>query len=1162
MTGRASVGEVCGSCGKSIPPNAQFCIYCGSPSATSCQSCGSPLPPEAKFCPSCGALSEPDEHAEMLKVVTILYLDIVGSTAMTESMYPEDARDLMSRFLALMGEEVEAQGGRVDRLLGDGLMALFGIPTAREDDPVLAVRAANRMLLKLAEWNQSEGLAHPFQVRIGINTGEVSTGGAAAETLAVMGDTVNVASRLESSAEPGTILVGERTARRVKHLYLLRPRTLTLKGKSEEIQAFVVGEERVLPESRPASPLVGRDSELAWLLAGLENTEVQGRPRVANVLGEAGVGKSRLLREFVAVAEDRGTRVVAGRCLPYGEAVTLWPLGEILKAEASILGGDEPAVVEEKIEKLVRSTVGEDGSGAVTRALLSTLGGNPGVGRHADPRAVYRDLLWAWGLLFQGMAASGSLVVLIEDIHWADTTMLDIVAWLSDTVSGRVFFVCSARPGETVGGDMWWRELRDYSSLGLEPLSSSDATGLVSVLLDPVTVPQAVRESLVERAEGNPFFLEEMIGRLADEGRLRWDGSSWIATGPISVEGLPDRVQDVILARLDLLTPVERSVIQHASVIGRTFWHEALDALVTDTDLLSTLNVLRSRGLITQHLTSTVEDQIEFAFKHGLIADVAAQSLPRKTRGTAHRRIADWIESKTRGRSLEYAELLAHHRHQAAEFLADDELRAQARDHYLDATRVALGRFALSQAESLGLQSLHLARDAVDKAASLELLGDVHHFAHRGNQALDMYLQAIEHLDGEAHAESMARLCARCAILCTRWEGTLETPLEAERVRALIDRGLAAAGPADSHDRALLLASRAFLQGQGYEERDDGGRSAAESSLQIAERIGDPHLISAALDASAFWLFPDTRYGEIHRIQMRRAAIAPDLTDVRETSDALVSAAWSATMVGRFAEAAEFARRGVEMARGVDPGQFLYALSWDTLVRFLVADWDGALRDLAEIEALDSRDPDGLPIPFAAVAYAVGAYVAELRGEVEAAERRISSLELYRERQESNGLSIGVSRMIMARCLAHRGRTSEAQAWLTLKRGTYLVSNVQGACEVMDAEADPGAARELIELARREAGRGGVEALPLYADRLEARVALATGDLQAAGDLLRGSAAGFDRLGAPWEAALSRLLLADIPGAADAAESQGALELFERLGSKTEANALAGATSR
>jgi class 3 adenylate cyclase len=1092
----------------------------------------------------------------MLKVVTILFLDIVGSTARTGSMSPDEARDLVGRFLDVMGREVEAQGGRVDSLLGDGFMALFGIPAAREGDPVLAVRAAKRMLRKLEDWNRSEAAAQPFQVRIGINTGEVSTGGPSAESLMVMGDTVNVASRLESAAEPGTVLIGERTARRVRDLYLLRPRTLSVKGKSEQLKAFVVEEQRELPQlSRLTSPLVGRESEVAWLTAEFEATEQQSRPRVANLLGEAGVGKSRLLREFEEVVERRGSRVLVGRCLPYGEAVTLWPLGEILKAEAGILGGDDPRLVSEKIAKLVLSTIGGRDQAAVTAALLSTLGGEA-TGERADPRAVYRNLLWAWGLLLQAMAASSPLVVLIEDIHWADPTMLDVVAWLSDTVQGSVLFLCSERPGQSAGRGNWPGDLRDYSSLSLQPLSREDSTSLLGVLLDPVTVPEEVRDSLAERAEGNPFFLEEMIGHLADEGLLSWNGSSWVATGEISVGGLPERVQDVILARLDLLTPVERTAIQHAAVVGRTFWLGGLAALVTDTDLLATLNGLRGRRLITQRLASTLGGEVEFGFKHALIADVSAQTLPRKTRGVAHKRIADWIETKTRGRNLEYAELLAHHRHQAADFLGDDDLRALARNHYLDATRIALGRFALSQADALGHQSLRLARDPLERACSLELLGDVHHFGHRGNQALDMYLQAIEQLRDQSQSEAMARLCARCAILSTRWEGTLESPLEPSQVRDLIERGLAAAGDDDGHDRALLLASRAFLQGQGYETRDDDGRKAAEGSLQIAERIGDPNLISAALDACAFWLFPDARYRQIYKVQLRRAALADELTDVRETSDALISAAWSATMVGRYAEAAEFASRGLELARGVDPGQFLYALSWNTFVRFLNADWDAALCDLAELEALESLDSDGLPIPFTAVAYAVGAFIAQLRDQAEVADRYIRLMEEYRRRQEAKGLSIGVSRMVMARCLAHRGESSTAQAWLSLERGTYLVCNLEGACEVTDPASDLAGAVELIEIARAEAERGGVEALPLYADRLEARVALERGDQGTAARLLRSAATGFDRLGASWEAARSRLLMIEALHGASSTDPTPALAVFERLGSVAEARRL------
>jgi hypothetical protein len=285
---------------------------------------------------------------------------------------------------------------------------------------------------------------------------------------------------------------------------------------------------------------------------------------------------------------------------------------------------------------------------------------------------------------------------------------------------------------------------------------------------------------------------------------------------------------------------------------------------------------------------------------------------------------------------------------------------------------------------------------------------------------------------------------------------------------------------------------------------------------------------------------------------LRRAHIAEELTDVREMSDAFVSAAWSATMVGRYKEAGGFAKRGLELARGVDPGQYLYSLSWDSLVRFLTGDWDTAIRNVAEIESLESLDSDGLPVPFAAVAYAVAAFITLVRCDTQA-DRLIDLMQEYRRRQQAKGLSIGVSRMLMARCLARKGDRHEAQAWLDLQRGTYLGSNLEGACEVSDPTSDPEETLRLIALAREEANRGGLEALPAFADRLEARRLIALGDRTTASALLERSAATFEHLGSPWETARSWLLSAEISETSGASEeARQALAIFERLDAPEE----------
>ena len=375
-----------------------------------------------------------------------------------------------------------------------------------------------------------------------------------------------------------------------------------------------------------------------------------GRAHLVTLLGDAGVGKSRLVRELLS-ALDGTARVLVGRCLPYGQGITLWPLAEILKSEAGILDTDSSSVALARLEQLVERELGDESAAEHTlAALASTLGlrppGDP-LGA-LDPREAYRQLVAAWRALLVSIARRASVVVVVEDIHWADATMLDVLDELAERVEGPIFFVCPARPDLLRTRPGWGGGRRSFSSLPLDPLTAEQSARLVSSLLDVELLPETVRDRILERSEGNPFFLEEIVHHLIDEGLLVVTDGRWRAVAGIDEVEIPDTVQAVLLARLDLLAPEEKRVAQRAAVVGRVFWDGAVERLAGVDDVDAALQTLRRRELVLDRSSSALAGQNEFIFKHVLIRDVAYASLPRKERGRAHAELATWIEADER----------------------------------------------------------------------------------------------------------------------------------------------------------------------------------------------------------------------------------------------------------------------------------------------------------------------------------------------------------------------------------------------------------------------------------------------------------------------------------------------------------------------------------
>jgi class 3 adenylate cyclase len=1134
--------------------------------ASACPSCGTESPAGTSFCPGCGAALAEAAPEEMLKLVTILFADVVGSTVLTQARHPEDVRALMADYFAAMAGEIRAEGGTIEKFIGDAIMAVFGVPAVREDDAVRAVRAALRMRERLRRWNEARDPAQGLEIRIGLSTGEVLASGSAGADLRVTGDAVNLAARLQQATEPGTISISDRTARVVSPHFRLRPL-----GEPEAAWLVEGGHEGRQPPDAPAvaAPLVGREHELAFLQTTFQRSCRESRPALVTVVGDAGVGKSRLVREFLSSLEGRA-KVLVGRCLPSLQGITLEPLAEMLKAEAGVLDTDPAEEALAKIAGLVEATVDPslvaDRTGTAP-GLAATLGAREPEGPFAslDPRELYRRLVDAWRALLASLGKDAPVVAVVEDLHWADPTMLDVLDELAERIEGPILFVCTARPDLLGARPGWGGGRRSFSSLPLDPLSAEESARLVAALPGVEGLPDGIRRLILERSAGNPFFLEEIIRHLIGDGTLVWEGERWRARAGVDRIDIPDTVQAVILARLDLLAPDERRVAQRAAVVGRVFWDDALARLVDVEGLDDVLETLRRLEFVRERLSSSLLGRREYLFKHVLIRDVAYASLPRAERGRAHVETAAWIEETSGGRRGESAEQLANHYDAAFSLLRDDDLRCKARAHLLAGATNAYRRFAVQQGEQLARRAVELSRGRDERVEALESLGDLYYLAFLGDAAWRTYGEALAELqDGDLRS---ARLAGKATLFAARYIGSMHELPDVETVRAVIEPGLRAA-PAPGPERAILLVNRGFLLAQRIDPFDEEAEAAVREAAAAAEALGDPDILSAALDLVQMHEELSGRRGDSHRTSLRRVELVPRLSDVKEIGDSYAGAARSALHAGRYREAETFASACVERSHGIDSGSYLHGLAWRVGARFALGDWDAALADQAELERVVGLAARELPPGYAMGAYTRSGLCHELRGEREQADRYVELGLRYvaaRGVERVRGPSIHLPPLALT--LARRRRFDEAMALVPLvprSAGAGVV--LEALCELVAALERWDDAAGLVEAAREEAEAGDLLTLPPVVDRLEGRAAAAQGDAAEAAALLGRSAAGFAELEARWEEAFSRLLLAEALAGGDrpGAERQlrTALPVFEQLGSVVEAERARAALER
>ena len=645
-----------------------------------CSQCGTENPDVARFCFACGAALVTAPPApppqEMRKVVSIVFSDLKGSTAMGEKLDSESLREVMTHYFDAMSAELERHGGVVEKYIGDAIMAVFGLPTLHEDDALRAVRAAAGMQAALVgvndELERRWGIR--LTVRTGVNTGQVVAGDPTTGQRLVVGDAVNVAARLEQAAGAQEILLGDLTYRLVRdYVDVEEVEPLELKGKSERVPAYRLV--RVRDDAdRPRrldAPLVGRDQELELLRAQVRDA-VDGRVcRLATVVGEAGVGKSRLLDELVSGLGE-GFRILRGRCLPYGDGITFWPLAEAVRDVAQIAERDS---TEQALEKLAGLTSDTD----VTERVASA------IGLSATPFPV-EELVWGARRLLENLGREQPVLVLFDDIHWAEPTFLELIEQVVEhATDSRLVVICTARH-EFVERNPSFSTQGGAVRIVLERLSEADAATVAEHLLGMTELDQGIRDRIVAAAEGNPLFIEQLLSMLIDDGAIVFEDGAWRAAAAIGDVAVPPTIHALLAARLDALGSEERAVIEPASVIGQLFVHDAVHHLAPEyvrAELHSHLGRLTDKQLIQPDHSRP--DEHAFRFHHILIRDTAYDGILKRARATYHEQFVEWADGVNREGATEYEEILGYHLEQAYRYLSelgplDDHGRALGAD--------------------------------------------------------------------------------------------------------------------------------------------------------------------------------------------------------------------------------------------------------------------------------------------------------------------------------------------------------------------------------------------------------------------------------------------------------------------------------------------------
>jgi len=954
-----------------------------------CPSCGFEAPDDFAFCPKCAtSFAAPSPISEERKVVTTLFCDLVGSTALGEDADPEDVDSLLRRYNALARQVVESYGGTVEKFIGDAVVAVFGVPVVHEDDPERAVRAGLRLVTAVEELPPVAG--HPIQVRVGINTGEALvrldvTPGSGEGFLT--GDAVNVGARLQAAAPPMGVVVGVLTHELThKTIVYEELEPVAAKGKREPLAVWLAKSALARTGAQAfgrATPFVGRTVELSFLSALLDKAADTASPQVALVVGEPGIGKSRLVAELFARV-DAGSRLVTwrqGRCLPYGEGVTFWALAEIVKAHAGILENDDRETVEAKVEEVLPEGEDRPWFRQRLRALLGL----------EAAKAEREENFTAWLRFVEEIASRNPTVLVLEDLHWADEALLDFLEFFALHVTHVPLMIVTTARSELFERHPSFGGTVRINRIALEPLSQDETEALIASVLDDVAAD--LRASIARQAQGNPFYAEESARLVRD--RAKDESGTPLLAGS---------VQAVIAARLDALAPELKAVLSDAAVVGDVFWQGLLVAMSErgPDEVAQALDELTVKQLVYRVRSSSMAGEREYAFGHALAREVGYAQLPRLARAKKHAAVAGWIEGKAGGRAEDLAEILAHHYATAVDLaraageteLADSLLESTI-DYLTLAGRRVVG-VDVGAAEHYYCRALDLAGPSGDERPEL-LCGwaNVLSLTKRPRESVAVWEKAIEALRAAGELRRAAvEICDLGFVFETLGEpthGLLQSALDLladddpspELVRVLeadvgegyLGRRLTSQEAIESADRVVVLARELGLPEPAMAL---GFRGLARMELGDRGSIDDMDRAQAAAKAQGL-------ADRLSLIQYNHAVMLEDLRGARAALEATA--------------------QGLDVARR--RGDQTMALSFRAALvgrQYLTGDWDEALAGVEALETALRQAEDNWSLFIMQVRRVV---MLAARGEPQEANRFVGWLLEHGAASETPGVSAG-----------------------------------------------------------------------------------------------------------------------------------------------------------
>ena len=943
----------CPTCGHENAAGQKFCGQCGAPLQAVCASCGTANPPDHKFCGECGAAltAEPTPTqapaakaapASERRLVSVLFADLVGHTALSEGSDAEEVRDLLSRYYEAARTIVKRYGGTVEKFIGDAVMAVWGTPVAQEDDAERAVRAGLEIVSAVPD------LDPRLRARAGVLTGEAAvTIGAEGEGM-VAGDLVNTASRIQSAAEPGTVLVGEGTKRAAEAAVAFEEAGAhALKGKADAQTLWLAlrvvanrgGEGRSIGLE---APFVGRDRELRLVKNLFHSTADGSRAALVSVLGVAGIGKSRLAWEFEKYADGVADTVYwhHGRCLSYGDGVAYWALADMVRGRAGVLEDDGPDQAVEKVGALVAGHFPDaDERAWLEPRLLQLLGLAEGVSTDRD------DLFSAWRRLFERLAEQAPVVLVFEDLHWADTGLVAFVDHLLDWSRNLPIFVLTqARPEIADRHPGFPGIARNASTLVLEPLSDDAMDELLLGLVPGL--PDDARKRIRERADGIPLYAVETVRMLLDRGLLEPGEGGYRPTGPLDALDVPETLHALIAARLDSLPAEERLALERAAVLGKTFSVAGLAAVSGSDpgDTQALLDALVRKELLAVDRDPRSPERGQYGFLQALVQRVAYETLSRRERKEAHLASARYLEEGAGLDPDEIAEVIATHYVDALETdrAAQDaeSLRVTARDWLCRAGERAAGLAATDDARRAFDAAAALAVEPEERARLLERAGGLASDAGDPETAVDR-LESARALYGEASLPHAAARATATMSIALWGLGRGAEALE------LLEPALDVLGTDEPDEDVARLAAEA-ARIHHFQGDQPKAMERVEQALAIAEAQNLPVVLSDALNTKSLVL--RGRPNEARALMREALAIALDHDLVYQAIRAYNNLAVLLADEDRPDEARRATEAGFELARARGHQQFTISLGFAlSAILLSEGDWDGAFALADEI---------------------------------------------------------------------------------------------------------------------------------------------------------------------------------------------------------------------